>query len=90
MVKQNNNSTEVENEDTEVISLWTETKTRLIYEAKFFGDFVIVRPLSPGLAGLIKKLTYTELARDFTEYSGDYSVVKAYIDGDYEPQEGFL
>lgn len=89
MVKQNNNSTEVENED-EVVSLWTETKTRLIYEAKFFGDFVIVRPISPGLAGLIKKLSYTELARDFTEYSGDYSVVKAYIDGLYEPQEGFL
>lgn len=55
--------------------LYTERDTDLLYEAKFFDDFVMVRPATPGYEQKIERLTHNEFADRFREFWGDPQLV---------------
>jgi hypothetical protein len=61
--------------------IYVERDTSLIYEVKFFEDFVLVRPGSPCFYTSLRKLSHVEFAAQFDEYSGDHSAVKDAIRG---------
>ncbi len=66
---------------TELLPFFVEESTNLIYEAKFFDDFVIVRPASPAFATAIRKLDHNEFAREFKEFWGDPDPVRVFLYG---------
>lgn len=57
-------------EDIPVL-LYVERTTNLIYEIQGFDDFVLARPVTRALASMIRKMSYNDLAREFTEYLGN-------------------
>lgn len=66
------------------MSFYTEKSTNLIYEAKFFETFIIVRPASPAFYSAIRKLAYGEFADEFTDFWGDREQVRSYLDNSHE------
>lgn len=67
-------------EDT-IGEIYVERDTSLLYEVKFFGDFVLVRPASPAFYMALKKLSHSEFARDFDEFYGNHEEVKNVLRG---------
>lgn len=61
--------------------LYTERETRLIHEAKLFDDFVIVRPVMPGMAHQIRRLDHVSFASEFDEYGGNPQDVWNFLAG---------
>jgi hypothetical protein len=64
---------------------YVERATTLIYDARFFDEFVIVRPASPAFYLSIRKLSHSEFIREFEEYAGDQQQVAAFLLGGGEP-----
>lgn len=61
--------------------IYVERDTSLLYEVKFFTDFVLVRPASPAFYLALKKMPHDDFARDFDEFYGDHDQVKEAIRG---------
>lgn len=61
--------------------IYVERKTTLLYEVKFFSDFVLVRPASPSFYQALRKMDYGSFADEFEEYNGDHEAVKECIRG---------
>jgi hypothetical protein len=73
---------EEEEEETELLpDLYTETKTGLIYEVRFFDTFCIVRPATPMFYLAIRKMTHVEFSKEFEPFLGDPEIVRAAIRG---------
>lgn len=60
---------------------YVETDTSLIYEVKFFDDFVLVRPASPQFYLALRKMSISEFSRDFHEFCGDHQEVRDCLEG---------
>jgi len=60
----------IDTREIKTLNFYTERATTLLYEARLFGDFIIVRPATPGLQDAMRRLTYNEFLRDFDEYVG--------------------
>lgn len=65
----------------EEFNFYVEKSTSLIYEAKFFDKFIIVRPASPAFYTAIRKLTYPEFTNEFDEFWGDRTQIRNYLNG---------
>lgn len=65
--------------EDECLDFFTEIATSLIYEARFFENFVIVRPVSPAFYSGICKLDLATFANTFEDFYGDRQQVLAYI-----------
>lgn len=63
------------------MSLYTEKSTSLLYEAKLFDDFVIVRPVTPGFEMNILKVSHVDFDKDFEEYSGRHDEIYDFLGG---------
>lgn len=48
-------------------AVFVENNSNILYDVKYFPEFVIVRPVSPSLYSYIRRLTYTELSEGFHE-----------------------
>lgn len=71
---------EIEDLFEDDVPFYTEIDTRLIYEAQFFGDFVLVRPASPAFhAAVIKIDDYAEFTSRFEEYLGCHQELRAFL-----------
>lgn len=66
-------------------NFYTEKSTSLIYDARFYDDFVIVRPASPAFYLSIRKLSHLEFVAEFDEYGGDQHQVAMFLLGGGEP-----
>ncbi len=62
--------------------LYTEISTNLIYDARFFDDFVIVRPASPAFWSAIMKMSTVDFSREFREFYGDPTQVIAALNSE--------
>jgi len=69
-------------EDEPEGSFYVEKSSRLIYEAKFFGEGVIVRPVTPGYEKAIQQLDMVEFTNYFEEYLGDIAALKNLLWGE--------
>lgn len=58
--------------------VYTEIKTRVIYEVKFFDDCALVRPfvITGGDRPEVERLDLSEFMNRFEEYAGDASMVE--------------
>jgi hypothetical protein len=72
--------------EEENLNFFTEIDTRLIYEASFYDDFVLVRPASPAFATALRQLSWTEFTTEFEEFWGDRVRLRMQIDG-IDPDE---
>jgi len=63
------------------LNFFTERATRLIYEASFYDDFVLVRPASPVFYTAIRQLTWNEFNAEFEEFWGDCTRLRKQLDG---------
>lgn len=61
-------------------TLVTETETALIWEAKYFSDFILVRPVSPCLYHQIRKLDHVQFTKEFSEFLGNPTDVRNYLE----------
>lgn len=61
------------------MNLYTERATRLLYDAKMFDDFILVRPISPGYESLVRRLDHLAFADAFEEFSGNYGPIIEYL-----------
>lgn len=62
------------------VPFFTEIATRLIYEAQFFEDFVLVRPASPAFhAAMMKIDDYAEFTEKFEEFAGCHQELRAFL-----------
>jgi hypothetical protein len=61
--------------------IYVENSTTLLYEVKFFENFVIVRPATPTYYLAIRKLSHHEFASEFSEFFGDKEYVRDAIRG---------
>jgi hypothetical protein len=73
---------EIEEEGVETLpDLYTEVETDLLYEVRFFQNFVLVRPATPTFYLAIKKLSHLEFSKDFREFQGDHETARNMIRG---------
>lgn len=63
------------------MNLYTEKSTRLIYEARLFDEFVMVRPVSPGFETLVKRMDHLGFEKEFEEFAGNHAQVLEFISG---------
>lgn len=61
--------------------IYVERDTSLLYEVKFFQDFVLVRPASPAFYLALRKMSHNDFARDFDDFNGDHQEVKEALSG---------
>lgn len=64
------------------LNFFTERDTRLIYEASFYEDFVLVRPASPLFYSTIRQLTWHEFNAEFEDFWGDRVYLRKMLDGE--------
>lgn len=57
-----------------------EKKTNILYDVKYFPDYVIVRPVSPSMYSYIRKMSYTDLAERFEESFVDVKALRARVE----------
>lgn len=72
------------------MTLYTEKNTSLLYEAKLFDSFVILRPASPGFEDAIRRVSYLTLDKEFNEYAGIHAEVIQHLGGDSEERLDFV
>jgi hypothetical protein len=77
-------SVSLESESYDDLLYYTERATALIYEVKFFPDFVLVRPASPAFYAALQRMDYVAFGRDFEEFYGDPQEVTNILFGDIE------
>lgn len=75
------------NVEEENLNFFTEKDTRLIYEASFHNDFVLVRPASPAYYSAIRQLSWNEFSAEFEEFWGDCRRLRVILDGGGDPDE---
>lgn len=63
------------------IYLYTERSSRMIVEVQLFSDYCLVRPVSPQFYNYIKKMSHTDLVKDYDEYAGERETVLNYLRG---------
>lgn len=61
------------------MNLYTERATRLLYDARMYDDFILVRPISPGFESLVQRLDHLRFADLFEEYSGSYEPIIEFL-----------
>lgn len=67
------------------VPFFTEIATRLIYEAQFFDDFVLVRPASPAFhAAMLKIDDYAEFTSQFEEFAGCHRELREFLNASSE------
>lgn len=69
------------------LDFFTEKDTRLIYEASFYDDFVLVRPASPIFYSAVRQLSWGEFNAEFEEYWGDRLRLRRQLDGNDDDDE---
>lgn len=72
---------EVHHKESQVLSLYTENNTNLIYEVKLFEDFAIVRPIDRHMNEKMRKEDLITFDKNFREYSGIHDMVYEYLQG---------
>lgn len=72
-------------EEDQPLNLYVERKTKIIWDARFFDGFVIVRPISPEMARHIRKIKSSLFVVDFDEFMGDYDTIRDWMEGN-EPE----
>lgn len=70
-----------EGEDDLLPDLFVQKDTGLIFEVKFFDDFVLVRPATPLFYTAIKKMSLDEFGKEFEEFLGDVEEARLYLRG---------
>lgn len=60
-------------------TFFTEKDTSFIYEVRFFGDFVLVRPASTMFYSAVRQVPLGEFMDAFEEYSGDPAPIIKYL-----------
>jgi hypothetical protein len=70
--------------DRSAYNFYTEKATRLIYDVRFFGDCVIVRPATPWFADAIQKMPKAEFDELFEEFWGDPTEIIDAIESAYK------
>lgn len=75
--------TEEESEDLleDEYELYVEIATRMLYQVKFFENFVIVRAASPLFYRDIRKMSILDFSRYFEEFYGDAQQVRDFFNG---------
>jgi hypothetical protein len=63
------------------MNLYVEKESSTIFEVKFFGDFVMLRPAGRGHEDNISRMDINTFSRYFNEYLGDPEPVIAYLEG---------
>jgi hypothetical protein len=63
------------------LNFYTEKATRLIYEAAFYDDFVLVRPASPLFYSAVRQLSWNEFSSEFEEFWGNRLRLRDQLDG---------
>lgn len=66
--------------------LYVEISTRLLYEVRFFENFVLIRLATPAYYLAIAKISHEEFSARFEEYEGDQEAARAAIRGDETPE----
>lgn len=61
--------------------IYVEIASGLLYECKFFDNFVLVRPASPSFYLALRKLSITDFAGHFEEFCGDHREARLAIRG---------
>lgn len=69
-------------EEAEPLNLYTEKKTSIIWDVKFFDSFVIARPIAPAMARSIRKIKDNRFAAEFEEFHGDYRGIQEWLSGE--------
>lgn len=68
------------------MALHVEKSTSLIYEAKYFQEWVMVRPATPGFQKAIRRLSYVDFEKEFTDFCGNHEQIYRAL-GRYEGME---
>lgn len=63
------------------LNFYTERTTRVIYEASFYDDFVLVRPASSEFHTSIRQLSWSDFNSEFEEFLGDNTRLRLQLDG---------
>jgi hypothetical protein len=61
------------------MNLYTEKRTRLLYDAKMYDDFILVRPITPGWETFVQQLDHLAFADLFEEFSGCYDPIIEFL-----------
>lgn len=81
-----NSLSEIEDVFEDDSVLYVEVETRIIFEAKLFPDFVLVRPVSPQLYHQIRKVTMLDFGKEFEDFLGDHKAVRGFLNGTVESE----
>lgn len=73
---QQHNTLEIDVDD---IVLYVERDSGMIFEAKFFEDYALVRPATPSLYHHIKKVGLSRIKEAFDEFCGSRDIVLQHI-----------
>lgn len=61
------------------MTIYTEKKTSLLWEAQLFENFAMVKMISPGFERSLKQISLEEFGRDFDEFWGDQDQVHGLV-----------
>jgi hypothetical protein len=64
---------------------YTEKSTSLLWEVKFFSDFVMVKMATPGCENTLIRMSLADFDDRFEEFWGDPDQVFAYLGGEVSP-----
>ena len=70
--------------DDDLTFFYTEKSTALIYEARLFDGFALIRPAIPAFYLALRKISLTDFVREFEEYAGDSASIRSFLWGDPE------
>lgn len=65
--------------DVDDISLYVENETGIIFEAKFFEDYAILRPVTPELFHDIRKISFHDLTMHYDDFCGNRNEVLEFM-----------
>lgn len=71
-----------EREEEEPLNLYTEKKTSVIWDVRFFDGFVLARPIAPEMARSIRKIKDSRFQSEFEEFHGDYRWIQEWLSGE--------
>lgn len=69
----------VQEQKTNHDAVFMEKKTNILYDVKYFPDYVIVRPVSPSMYSYIRKMSYSDLSERFEESFVDVKALRARV-----------
>ena len=55
---------------------YVEKESRMIYEVRFFPEFVLIRPADPDSRSNLQRLDLLTFSKHFDEYGGDHQTIR--------------